>query len=106
MSNNFITFEGEENLSKGPGAAYIFFGYSGLDTNNINAANANVTIYGNASGDLFGWSVSDSDDVNGDNIDDVIIGAPDADDFTASSSWWDSSWLKRKKLTFDNFNYF
>jgi hypothetical protein len=76
MSNNFITFEGEEGLSQGPGVAYIFFGYSVLDISNINAANANVTIYGNASVDLFGWSVSDAGDVNGDNIPDVIIGAP------------------------------
>jgi hypothetical protein len=61
------------------GAAYLFFGYPGIDSNNINAANANVTIYGSNSGDYFGWDVSDAKNVNGDSYDDIIIGAPGHD---------------------------
>jgi len=60
------------------GAAYIFFGYPGISSNDINAVNANVSIYGSTAGDLFGWSVSDAGDVNGGApaYDDIIIGAP------------------------------
>jgi hypothetical protein len=58
------------------GAAYIFFGYGGISSDDINAASANVTIYGSNDNDNLGWDVSDIGDVNGDNKDDIIIGAP------------------------------
>jgi hypothetical protein len=76
MDNKFITFGEEETKGLDRGAAYIFFGYPGIDLNNISAAYANVTINGTNTGDLFGWSVSDAGNVNGDSYDDIIIGAP------------------------------
>ncbi len=76
MNSSFITYSNEETNKIDNGAAHIFFGYPGINTSNINAANANVTIYGSSASDLFGWSVSDAGDVNGDGYDDVIIGAP------------------------------
>jgi hypothetical protein len=76
MNNNFITFGGEEGLQKDAGAAYLFFGYSGMSRNEISADLANVTIYGSAEDDLFGWSVSSAGNQNGDEYDDFIIGAP------------------------------
>ncbi|MCK5561793.1 MAG: DUF2341 domain-containing protein, partial [Thermoplasmata archaeon] len=60
------------------GAAYIFSGYTNIDLNNISAAYANVSIYGENAGDHFGWSVSDLGNVDSDTKDDIIIGAPDA----------------------------
>jgi hypothetical protein len=58
------------------GAAYIFFGYGGIGSDDINAASANVTINGSSTNANFGWDVSDIGDVNGDGKDDIIIGAP------------------------------
>jgi hypothetical protein len=46
MDNKFITFGEEETKGLDRGAAYIFFGYPGIDLNNISAAYANVTING------------------------------------------------------------
>jgi hypothetical protein len=77
MTDNFIIFSTVDVINyEGHGAAYIFFGYSGIGSSNINAANANVTIHGSNVGDLLGWSVSDAGNVNGDSYDDIIIGAP------------------------------
>jgi hypothetical protein len=76
MDNMFITYGNEETKGQDRGAAYIFFGYPGINLNNISAAYANVTINGTNTGDLFGWSVSDAGNVNDDSYDDVIIGAP------------------------------
>ncbi|UCG68680.1 MAG: DUF2341 domain-containing protein [Thermoplasmata archaeon] len=80
MDNNFVTYGSEQNQSEAQltdsGAAYIFFGYPGINSSSINASNANVTIYGANAGDLFGWSVSDLGNVNSDTKDDIIIGAP------------------------------
>ncbi len=59
------------------GAAFIFFGYEGIEDSDLNASSANVSIYGANAGDHFGWDVSDAGDVNG-NYADIIIGAPDA----------------------------
>jgi hypothetical protein len=56
------------------GAAFVFFGYSTINLNNINAYNANVTLYGASAGENFGWDVSDAGDVNNDNFEDIIIG--------------------------------
>jgi hypothetical protein len=89
MIDGFLTFESEDDGSSA-GAAYIFFGYPGIDLSNINAANANVTIYGENAGDHFGWSVSDLGNVDSDTKDDIIIGAPDYDSSTAYIAW-DSS---------------
>ena len=60
------------------GSAYLFFGgpwFSG----DLLAQNANVTLNGDAPGDLFGWDVSGAGDVNKDGFDDVIVGAPGVD---------------------------
>lgn len=51
------------------GRAYIFYG--GLNMNTF----ADVTLSGEASGNLFGRSVSSAGDVNGDGYPDVIVGA-------------------------------
>ena len=58
------------------GAAFIFFGYEGMEDGDLNASNANVSIYGTVASGHFGWDVSDAGDVNGGNAD-VIIGEPD-----------------------------
>ncbi len=77
----------------GAGAVYIFFGYPAIRLNDINAANANVSIYGASAGDHFGWDVSDLGNVNSDTKDDIIIGAPEAGDngkayiFYGRASW-------------------
>jgi hypothetical protein len=76
MNNNFIIYGSEELNKIDTGTVYIFLGYPGITFNNINATNANVTIYGSNAGDLFGWSVADAGDVNNDDYDDIIIGAP------------------------------
>ena len=63
------------------GAAYVIYGNASMPdtvTIDLNATQANVTIYGNASGDELGHSVS-SGDINNDGIADVIIGAVLAD---------------------------
>jgi tetratricopeptide (TPR) repeat protein len=158
MTDNFIVYGAEEDILN-TGAAYIFFGYPGIGSDDINASNANVTIYGEDAGDLFGWSVSDLGNVDSDTKDDVIIGTPgagagkayvfygrntwsstydassadveitgedtghrfgasvsragdvDNGDYNdiiagaytyAGTSWWDSDWTYRKKLTFAN----
>lgn len=61
------------------GAVYIFLGYSGIDTGNISAKYANVTINGTTDDAHFGWSVSDAGkiDETSDGYDDIIIGEPD-----------------------------
>ena len=53
------------------GRAYIYFG--GASMNSI----ADVTLTGEALGDVFGYSVSTAEDVNGDGYSDVIVGASD-----------------------------
>lgn len=58
-----------------PGAAYVFFGGSALTGNLTAAANANVTIVGDADKDYLGWSVASAGDVNNDGFDDVIVSA-------------------------------
>ena len=64
------------------GAVYVFYGYRGLEYANINPANANITIYGNNSGDNFGWNVT-SGDLDGNGVNDLVIGAPNASNATA-----------------------
>ncbi|MCK5561476.1 MAG: FG-GAP repeat protein, partial [Thermoplasmata archaeon] len=56
------------------GAAYIFYGEGGSIP--TSALNANVSLYGEAAGDLFGHSVSNAGNVNNDNYTDIIVGAP------------------------------
>ena len=56
------------------GKAYVFYGpVSG----NIQAANADAILTGEADGDLFGTSVTSVGDFNRDGISDVTVGAPD-----------------------------
>jgi len=57
------------------GAAYLFFGYPGR-SDDVNASNANVTIYGSYTNEHFGWSVACAGNINDDAYDDIIIGAP------------------------------
>ena len=78
MTDNFFTFGSEEEVGYDSGRAYIFFGGPWF-TGNLMAQNANVTLKGDAPGDLFGWDVSGAGDVNDDGFDDVVIGAPGAD---------------------------
>ena len=61
------------------GAVYIFFGRENFNPNDLNATNANVSIYGNTAGGHFGWSVSGAGKVNelSGGYDDIIIGEPD-----------------------------
>jgi hypothetical protein len=91
MADGFITYGNEEDILD-TGCAYIFFGYSDISSNDINASNANVTIYGEDAGDLFGWSVSDLGNVNSDTKDDVIIGAPGAGAGKAYIFYGKSTW--------------
>jgi hypothetical protein len=60
---------GAYGYSSNTGRAYIFFG--GAAMNNI----ADVTMTGEATGNIFGFSVSSAGDVNGDGYSDVIVGA-------------------------------
>ncbi|UCF07811.1 MAG: DUF2341 domain-containing protein [Thermoplasmata archaeon] len=59
------------------GAAFTFFGDTHMDSL-PNATYANVTLYGDFSGDRFAFSVSAAGDVNNDGSDDVLVGAPGA----------------------------
>ncbi|MDI6916824.1 MAG: DNRLRE domain-containing protein [Thermoplasmatales archaeon] len=60
------------------GAVYIFFGKASWNPNDLNAANADVTIYGSAANNVhFGWSVGNAGNVNGDVYNDIIVGEPD-----------------------------
>jgi FG-GAP repeat/Secretion system C-terminal sorting domain len=52
------------------GRVYIYFGGPNMSTT------PDVTLTGEAPGDLFGFSVSGAGDVNGDGYNDVIVGAP------------------------------
>jgi len=80
MNGSFIDFGQEESLEDpNTGAAYVFYGYEGMDLSNIDAINANITIAGDKSGDLFGWDVAGIGDFNGDGYDDIIVGAPGTD---------------------------
>jgi hypothetical protein len=72
----FVADANNDGSGPNAGAAYIFFGFPGIDSKDIHPANANVTIYGENAGDLLGWSVSDLGNVDSDTKDDVIIGAP------------------------------
>jgi hypothetical protein len=74
------------------GAAYIFFGYSGISSGDIDAASANVSIYGESAGDHFGWDVSDLSNVGPDTKDDLIVGAPDAGSGKAYIFYGRTSW--------------
>ncbi len=57
------------------GRTYVFYGNAILPSTK-NAANADVILTGEASGDKFGYSVSGGSDIGGDGIPDIIIGAP------------------------------
>ncbi|MBK8553115.1 MAG: FG-GAP repeat protein [Ignavibacteria bacterium] len=60
---------GAAGYNSSQGRAYIYFGGSFM--NNV----SDVTLTGEATGNLFGNSVSDAGDVNGDGYSDVIVGA-------------------------------
>lgn len=60
---------GANGVSINNGGAYVYLG--GSPMNNV----ADVTLQGQAAGELFGTSVSHAGDLNGDSFSDVIIGA-------------------------------
>lgn len=57
------------------GRVYIFFGGCDIPAT-LSAANADIIINGEGTGNYFGKSASTAGDFNGDCIDDIIIGAP------------------------------
>jgi hypothetical protein len=64
----------DQLFNEGTGKAYVFYGPLGGD---IQAADANAIIIGEAAQDLFGTSVAGVGDFNGDGFDDVVAGAWD-----------------------------
>jgi len=66
-----------EASTRDNGTAYVYFGWPGFNVSDIDAGNANVTIFGNASDGHLGWDVASLGNVNGDAYDDIIIGQPD-----------------------------
>jgi len=76
MTGNFITFGATESHCKNTGAAYIFYGFSGMSPNDLNASRANVTIYGTAANGHLGWDVAGGYNIDGQGNDDIVIGAP------------------------------
>jgi hypothetical protein len=56
----------------------------------------NVILVGENPSNQFGFAVSNAGDVDDNGYDNIIIGAP------SEKHWWDSSWLYRQKLTFNN----
>ena len=65
---------GAPNYNARIGRAYIFHGGSSLSST-ISAANANVTISGEALDNRFGFCLNSTGDLNADGYDDIIIGA-------------------------------
>ncbi len=65
---------GAPHYSATTGRAYAFYGGPTLISES--AANADVIITGEVTGDAFGWAVSSAGDLNGDGRSDIIIGAP------------------------------
>jgi hypothetical protein len=77
MNNEFIEYGSEDDYNEADhGAAYIFYGYQGIDLQYFNASNANVTINGSNPGDRFGWDIASAGDINNNGITDIMIGAP------------------------------
>ena len=66
----------DDTNAKESGAAYIFFGYPGFETSDLDIDDANVTLFGSEAFENFGHSVSYGGDINNDDFDDLIIGAP------------------------------
>jgi hypothetical protein len=60
-----------ENSARGAGSgrAYVYYGGAGMDSR------PDLTLSGEAAGDLFGISVSSAGDVNGDGHADIVVGA-------------------------------
>ncbi|MFA4846062.1 MAG: MopE-related protein, partial [Patescibacteria group bacterium] len=56
------------------GAIYVVFG--SLTADDMNLADADLKLIGEAEGDNAGWSVAGAADVNGDGIDDLVVGVP------------------------------
>jgi hypothetical protein len=67
---------GAPGNNSGTGRAYVFFGGSSLVSKP--AANADVILTGEATGNSFGAAVSGGGDMNGDGLADVLVGAPAA----------------------------
>jgi len=85
------------------GAAYIFFGYAGIGSININAANANVTVYGAKAGDHLGWDVSDAGSFTvSTTYPDIIIGAPGNSSSVKGKAYIIDGYYLVKKASADN----
>lgn len=59
----------------GAGRAYVFLGGSGPYPQTINAANADIILTGEVTGDLFGLALAGAGDVNADGFGDYIVSA-------------------------------
>jgi hypothetical protein len=71
-----IVVGADQLFNQGAGKAYVFYGPL---AGNIQAADADAILLGEAAQDGFGISVSGAGDFNGDGFDDVIVGAWDND---------------------------
>ena len=63
------------NDSAGPGTGAVYLFYGPVTASSVSAADADLVLYGESSGDWAGWSVA-AGDLNDDGYSDVVVGAP------------------------------
>ncbi|MDZ7319518.1 MAG: FG-GAP-like repeat-containing protein, partial [candidate division KSB1 bacterium] len=76
LNDFMIAAPRNDSGGKDAGKVYLFFGKQASWPKNILLSNADVTVVGEAAGDLFGLAFAGVGDVNQDGIDDIAIGAP------------------------------